>query len=69
MFDKVTYEKLLKEVPSMKLITPSVVAERLKINGSLARKGLLDLHSKGLIRQVAKSQAQSIYTRVTPATA
>jgi len=47
LFDKPTYEKLLKEVPSYKLITPSVVSERLKVRGSLARKALEELLQKG----------------------
>lgn len=47
LFDKATYEKLLKEVPAYKLITPSVVSERLKIRGSLARKALDELIQKG----------------------
>ena len=37
LFDKATYDKLLKEVPTYKLITPSIVSERLKVRGSLAR--------------------------------
>lgn len=48
LFDKATYEKLLKEVPSYKLITPAVVSERLKIRGSLARRALVELRDKGL---------------------
>merc|ERR1711860_13029 len=67
LFDKATYEKLYKEVPSYKLITPSVVSERLKVRGSLARAGLRELHSKGLIRLVSKHHAQFIYTRATKA--
>lgn len=47
LFDKATYDKLYKEVPSYKLITPAVVSERLKIRGSLARRALLELHGKG----------------------
>ena len=31
LFDKVTYEKLQKEVPKYKLITPSVLADRLRV--------------------------------------
>nr|CAD7201202.1 unnamed protein product [Timema douglasi] len=46
LFDKATYEKLLKEVPSYKLITPSVVSERLKVRGSLARRALDELLQK-----------------------
>merc|ERR1711971_1153744 len=64
LFDKPTYEKLLKEVPTYKLITPSIVSERLKVRGSLAKKGLDELLEKGLIRQVVQHHAQTIYTRV-----
>jgi len=46
LFDKATYDKLLKEVPGYKLITPSVVSERLKIRASLARAALKELAAK-----------------------
>merc|ERR1712111_233301 len=65
LFDKPTYDKLLKEVPTYKLITPSIVSERLKVRGSLARKALNELVQKGLIKQVVQHSAQTIYTRVT----
>merc|ERR1712179_164819 len=65
LFDKPTYDKLLKEVPTYKLITPSIVSERLKVRGSLARKALAELAQKGLIKQVVQHSAQLIYTRVT----
>merc|ERR1712113_354663 len=65
LFDKPTYDKLLKEVPTYKLNTPSIVSERLKVRGSLARKALLELCQKGLIKQVVQHSAQLIYTRVT----
>merc|ERR1711917_72268 len=67
LFDKQTYDKLYKEVPSYKLITPSVVSERLKVTGSLARRGLKELLAKGLIRKVVKHHAQLVYTRTTKA--
>merc|ERR1712189_47490 len=63
LFDKATYDKLYKEVPSYKLITPSVVSERLKVRGSLARFALQELETKGLIRKVSAHHAQFIYTR------
>merc|ERR1712166_295506 len=63
LFDKPTYEKLLREVPTYKLITPSIVSERLKVRGSLARKALIELTQKGLIKQVVQHSAQTIYTR------
>merc|ERR1712002_500557 len=63
LFDQATYDKLYKEVPNYKLITPAVVSERLKIRGSLARRALIELEGKGLIRKVAAHHAQFIYTR------
>ena len=65
LFDKGSYDKLYKEVPSYKLITPSIVSERLKVRASLAKKGLKELEEKGLIRCVISHRAQMIYTRVT----
>uniref|UniRef100_A0A4W5LLV4 40S ribosomal protein S25 n=1 Tax=Hucho hucho TaxID=62062 RepID=A0A4W5LLV4_9TELE len=47
LFDKATYDKLFKEVPNYKLITPNIVSERLKIRGCLARAALQELLSKG----------------------
>ncbi len=33
LFDKATYEKMLTDVPKQKLITPSIISEKLKVNG------------------------------------
>merc|ERR1711874_354492 len=70
LFDKPTYDKLLKEVPTYKLITPSIVSERLKVRGSLARKALNELVQKGLIKQVVQHSARpstlaSLRTKIT----
>jgi len=67
LFDKATYEKLLSEVPSYKLITPSIVSERLKINGSLARRAIKELLNKNLIKCVSHHHSQLVYTRATAA--
>merc|ERR1712237_251580 len=67
LFDKATYEKLYKEVPSYKLITPSVVSERLKVRASLARLALEELLEKGLIKEIDRHHAQRIYTRAIKA--
>merc|ERR1712150_262682 len=64
MFDKGTYDKLYKEVPTYKLVTPSIVSERLKVRGSLARRALIELMEKGLIKQVVAHSSQMIYTRM-----
>jgi len=64
VMDKATYDKLQREVPSTKLITPSVVSDRFKINGSLARRALTKLQEEGKIKLVAHHHRQRIYTRL-----
>merc|ERR1712167_487388 len=64
MFDKATFDKMLKEIPKAKLITPSVVSERLKVNGSVARLAIRHLEEKGQIQHVGdRHHAMKIYTR------
>jgi len=65
LFDKATYDKLLKEIPATKCITTSIVSERLKVNGSLARRAMKELATKGLIKEVTHHNRQIIYTRAT----
>jgi len=60
--DKPTYDKLFKEVGSYRFVSVSVLVERLKINGSLARKALRELESKGIIKPIEKHGAQQIYS-------
>ena len=52
-------------MPKLKLITTSIVSERLKIGGSLARAALRELVSKGLIRCLSYHSKQGIYTRAS----
>lgn len=59
LFDKGTYEKLYKEVPQYKLITPAVVSERLKVRGSLARRALIELREKGKFIIIRLKSTQS----------
>ena len=33
LFDKITYDKMLADVPKLKLITPSIISEKLKVRG------------------------------------
>mmetsp|Transcript_88 Transcript_88/g.143 ORF Transcript_88/g.143 Transcript_88/m.143 type:complete len:113 (-) Transcript_88:78-416(-) len=65
LFDNDTYERLQKEIPKMKLITPSALVERLKVNAALARAALKDLDERGIIKMVAHHSSQQIYTRNT----
>merc|ERR1711970_957978 len=64
-FDQATYDKMMKEAAMFKLVTPSVISERLKVNGSLARRAIQELLNAGSIRCVDKHSAQLIYTRNT----
>merc|ERR1711896_102806 len=57
--------KKKKEAASWKLVTPSVLSERLKINGSLARRAIKELLNAGSLRLIDKHSAQQIYTRNT----
>ncbi|WPH03498.1 40s ribosomal protein s25 [Acrodontium crateriforme] len=63
ILDKQTSEKLNKDVQSYRLVTVAVLVDRLKINGSLARKALADLEEKGVIKKVVHHNSGNIYTR------
>ena len=65
LLDKETNAKLMKDVPGYKLITVSVVSDRLKVTGSLARACIRLLCDKGLIKPVSHHSQQLIYTRAT----
>ena len=62
VLDKPTYERLFKEVPTYKLISQSVLVDRLRLNGSLARVAIRELESQGLIKPVLRHHAQVIYS-------
>ncbi|KAL0142702.1 40S ribosomal protein S25 [Mucor lusitanicus] len=65
ILDKPTYDRLFKEVPTYKLISQSVLVDRLKLNGSLARIAIRELEAQGLIKAISRHHAQVIYTRAT----
>ncbi|KAK5002183.1 40S ribosomal protein S25 [Cryomyces antarcticus] len=62
ILDKNTSDKLQKDVQSYRLITVATLVDRLKINGSLARKALADLEEKGQIKKVVGHSKLSIYS-------
>ena len=64
-FEQAAYDKCLAEVPKYKMITPSILSDRLRINGSLARATIAELEKQGIIRPVCKHSSQLIYTRAT----
>lgn len=62
VLDKATSEKLYKDVQSYRLITVATLVDRLKINGSLARKALAELEEKGQIKKVVGHSKLNIYS-------
>ena len=62
ILDKATSDKLYKDVQSYRLITVATLVDRLKINGSLARKALNDLEEKGQIKKIVGHSKLSIYS-------
>lgn len=48
----------MKEVPTFKLISQSILIDRMKINGSLARVAIKHLEREGLIKPVVHHTAQ-----------
>lgn len=60
----------MTDVPKkMKVITIYNLVENFKINGSLARRGIRELVSKGSIVPVAPSGTMCVYTRSAKAAA
>merc|ERR1712167_58554 len=43
IFDQGTYDRMMKEVSTFKLVSTSAISERLKVSGSLARRAIKEL--------------------------
>merc|ERR1711879_179763 len=67
VLDKPTYDRIFKEIPTFKLISVSAIMERMKVNGSLARRAVYTLEKEGLIKRVIHARNQLVYTRATAA--
>jgi small subunit ribosomal protein S25e len=68
--DAKAYERIVKEVPKFLNITVSILSDKFKINGAVARKVLRDLHSKNLIKQVGDHHSNfTLYTGAQAKTA
>ncbi|KAJ7638432.1 40S ribosomal protein S25 [Roridomyces roridus] len=67
VLDKPTFDRIMKEVPTFRFISQSILIERLKINGSLARVAIRHLERDGQIKPIVHHSSQLIYTRVTTA--
>ncbi|KAG7096562.1 ribosomal 40S subunit protein S25A [Marasmius oreades] len=65
--DRPTYDRALKEVPTFRFISQSILIERLKIGGTLARVVIRHLEKEGQIKRIVHHSRQLIYTRATAA--
>ncbi|KAK9388223.1 ribosomal protein S25 [Lipomyces mesembrius] len=61
--DQPTYDKLIKDVSTYKLVTVSVLVDRMKVSGSVARAALRELEARGTIKQIVGHSKQLTYTR------
>jgi hypothetical protein len=59
-------DKIFKEVPTYKMISQSILIERMKINGSVARKAMRTLEAQGLIKKVVHHHGQWVYSAFLP---
>jgi small subunit ribosomal protein S25e len=60
--DKPTYDRILKEAPTFRFISQSILIERLKINGSLARIAIRHLEKEGAIKRIVHHHGQLVYS-------
>ena len=57
------HQQAIKEILTMKMITPATVSDRLKVNLSLARRTINDLVSSGQVQVVSKHSSCLLYTK------
>lgn len=62
VLDRPTYDKILKEVPTFKMISQSTLIDRMKINGSLARVAIQHLEREGQIKRLIHHNGQLVYS-------
>eukprot|EP00178_Gracilaria_changii_P019370 TRINITY_DN56199_c0_g1_i1.p1 TRINITY_DN56199_c0_g1~~TRINITY_DN56199_c0_g1_i1.p1 ORF type:complete len:121 (+),score=35.88 TRINITY_DN56199_c0_g1_i1:15-377(+) len=63
LFDEATLDRLMKEAPAYRLVTPAILSERLKINVSLARFAINHLESLKKIQKISRHNSQLVFTR------
>ena len=63
VLDQEKYDRILKEVPTYRYISVSVLVDRLKIGGSVARVAIRQLENDGVIKPISKHATQLIYAR------
>lgn len=56
--EEAQYETMLKHVPKILAVTRSVLCEKYKVSGSIARALIKDLHRKNLLIPVGEQSAR-----------
>ncbi|KAG7866115.1 hypothetical protein KL918_004104 [Ogataea parapolymorpha] len=62
VLDQEKYDRIMKEVPTYRFVSVSILVDRLKVGGSVARVALKQLEEDGVIKPVLKHSKQYIYT-------
>lgn len=62
ILDKVLFDRIMKEVPTFKMISQSTLIDRLKIGGSLARLAIRHLEGLALIKPIVHHNGQLVYS-------
>ncbi|CDK26991.1 unnamed protein product [Kuraishia capsulata CBS 1993] len=65
ILDQEKYDRIMKDVPTFRYVSVSVLVDRLKIGGSMARVALRQLEREGIIKPVLNHSKQQIYTRAS----
>jgi len=65
ILDQDKYDRIIKDVPTFRYISVSVLVDRLKIGGSVARIAIQQLERDGLIKRISRHSSQLIYTRAS----
>lgn len=61
--DTKLYERILKEISKDKLISSTILTTRFRISCSLAKKLLIELSEKGIIKVIKSSAKESLFTK------
>ncbi|CCH45931.1 40S ribosomal protein S25 [Wickerhamomyces ciferrii] len=65
ILDQEKYDKIVKDVPTFRYISVSVLVDRLKVGGSIARQAIQQLEREGQIKRISRHSSQLIYTRAS----
>lgn len=58
-------QEMEKEIPTMRVITPSAIAQKYGVRVSIAKAVLSELESKGIIRQVTSEGKFRLYSKTS----